>query len=230
MVVRIHSYADLLTMLDELVHDMKSASEQFDQGRLVEATMLASYIRTLVHQCDESDALIHQLGLQGRLSWVDTAGVPNPKTTSSSACLTLMKVCSGARRRAEYVPKLGLYPPAPIRTREGGSIERGSRIAFDHWWTNPVVKDCDGMVFSRKQLVLALAHHGCAPAGDAQTAAACESLRSSRSLRWVVSGEKAWASTTLESNPVMASIRQIGYETLQTIRQQRDVIEGTLAA
>ncbi len=230
MAVRIHSYADLLTMLDELVHDMKSASEQFDQGRLVEATTLATHIRKLVHQCDESDALIDQLGLQGQLTWVDTAGVPNPKTTSSSACLTLMKVCSGARRHAEYVPKLGMYPPAPIRTRDGGSIERGSRISFDHWWTNPVVKDCDGMVFSRKQLVLALARYGCDTADDAETAAACETLRSSRSLRWVVSGQKVWASTALESNPVMASIRQIGYETLQTIRQQRDVIEGTLAA
>ncbi|MDZ4269536.1 MAG: hypothetical protein U1D00_28295 [Mycobacterium sp.] len=230
MAVRVHTYSDLLTMLDDLVHDMKSATEQFDQGRLVEATMLAVSIRKLVHQCDESDALINQLGLQGQLTWVDTAGVPNPKTMSSSACLTLMKVGSGTRRRAEYVPKLGLYPPAPIRTRDGGSIERGSRISFDHWWTNPVVKDCDGFVFSRKQLVLALARYGCETADEAETAAACESLRASGSLNWVVSGEKAWASTALESHPVMASVRQIAYEVLQTIRQQRDVIEGTLAA
>lgn len=226
MAVQTHARAELLTMLDELISHMKAASERFDQGDMVEARRLAGHIRTLVHPTGESPALIDQLGLHENLTWVDTAGVANPKTPFSTACLTLMMIRTGSRGRGEYVPKLGMYPPAPIRTRNGGQIERGSRIPFDHWWTNPVVKDAAGIGYSRKQLVLALANHEGAAQLDPEVKAAYDSLIDSRSLGWVVSGETASAAGAFERNPVMASVRQIGYEVIQSIRQQRDIIDA----
>lgn len=219
---------DLVTTLNDVVHDMESAGEKFDQGRRHEAKALAVDIRMLLHDTPKSPALISRLGLQDQLTWVDTAGVPHPKTMSSAACLTLMKIRSGVCGHAEYVPKLGLYPPAPIRTRDGGRIDRGSRIPFDHWWTNAVVKDCDGLVFSRKHLVLAMARRD--RDDDIQTAAAYYAVLSSKSLGWVVSDENDWLSTSLESNPVVASVRQIAYEVLQSISQQREIIDAAIAA
>lgn len=91
------------------------------------------------------------------------------------------------------------------------------------------MKDCDGLMFSRRQLVLAMARHG-SEDDDVQTVAAYDSLIASQSLGWVVSSENDWESTSLESNPVMASVRQISYEVLQSIKEQRDVIDAVIAA
>ncbi|UXA19328.1 hypothetical protein [Mycobacterium sp. SMC-4] len=139
-----------LALLDDVVGRLRSAGEQFDRGNLAAATALAGQIRETVR-------LIDELGLTGRLTWVDTAGVPNPKTQCATACLALTKVGNKSVGHCEYVPKMSLYPPAPIRTRDGGHIDRGSRIPFEHWWTNPVLRDVDGTEYSRRQLVLNMA-------------------------------------------------------------------------
>ncbi|HET7666476.1 MAG TPA: hypothetical protein VFK56_10470, partial [Mycobacterium sp.] len=57
---------------------------------------------------------------------------------------------------------------------------------------------------------------------DPEVEAAYAALAGSQSLGWVVRRESA--ATGLERNPVMASVRQIGFEVLQSISQQRDVI------
>jgi len=170
-------------------------------------------------------------GLQGALTWVDTAGVTHPKALSSAACLTLMKIGSGPHSHGEYIPKLDLYPPAPIRTRDGGRIDRGSRIPFDHWWTNPVVRDHDGVDYSRKQLVLALANHGGGAHDDPAMKAAHEAVAASNWFGWVICGgtdsaSVAFEERAFETNPLMASVRQIGYEVVQSISQQRDVVDA----
>jgi len=218
MVLRSGVPTDAMTRFGETVSDLRSAGERFDQGAVVEARTMAAQIRRLVHPGAVAPALLDELGVAQTLTWVDTAGVPNPKTAASAACLTLMKIRTGSQRCGEFVPKLGLYPPAPIRTRDGEHIDRGSRIPFEHWWTNAVVKDADGEQFSRKQLVLALAPELDA---DPEARAAHAALAGSPSLRAAVRSDPA---TELERNPVMASVRQIGYEVLQTLVQQRDVI------
>lgn len=218
MVVRTRIQADMTARIDELVTELKSAGERFDQGRMLEGREVARHIGRLVHGTASSRALIDELGVGQLFTWVDTAGVVNPKTAASAACLTLMKIRTGSQRCGEFVPKLGMYPPAPIRTRDGEHIDRGSRIPFEHWWTNPVVKDADGAEFSRKQLVLALAADTDA---DDESAAALAALAGSPSLGRALSDDPAAA---LERNPVMASARQIGYEVLQSISQQHDII------
>ncbi|MDY7000068.1 MAG: hypothetical protein SW019_26060 [Actinomycetota bacterium] len=218
--------AELRATLDDHIQALKTAGERFDQGRLIEAHVLAIHIRALVHEGPKSPALIDELGLQDQLTWVDTGGVPNPKTASSASCLTLMKVRTGMRPGGEYVPKLGLYPPAPIRTRGGEHINRGSRIPFHEWWTNPVIKDADGLEYSRKLLVLALGGGDDDPEADVARTA----LAASGSLGGILT-DPTFSTPTVPgrdpaTNPVLASVRQIGYEVIQTIRQQRDVIEA----
>ena len=220
MAVRTRTQAELMARFEDLVIGLREAAQRFDQGGLLEARTLADHIRSLVHTSPASRALIRELGLQDKLTWVDTAGALNPKVAASAACLTLMKIRTGSQRCGEYVPKLGLYPPAPIRTRDGGRIDSGSRIPFDHWWTNPVIKDADGVEFSRRQLVLALA----SDSADPDLAAARRALARSTSLGCAV--RRSGASAGLERNPVMASVRQIGYEVLQSIHEQRDVIDA----
>lgn len=212
--------AESLQTLDDLLGNIRSASERFDQGRHIEAKSLAGHLRALLHHCDGSDAVIDRMGLHDALTWVDTAGVPNPKTTCSTAGLTLMRIRSRHHGAGEFVPKLAMYPPVPIRTRSGDQIFSGSRIPFEDWWTNPVVKDADGAEYSRKQLVLALGE-----AHDPESEAAHEALEGSPSLGWVV-GACNGAEKSLCGSPVIASVRQIGYEVVRSITEQRDVIEA----
>ncbi|GJF14638.1 hypothetical protein NGTWS1803_27920 [Mycolicibacterium cyprinidarum] len=226
MIVQPHTRGELLALVDDRVDRLKSAGGQFDEGRLVEARGIAVHVRALVHHTEKSHALINQLGLQDELTWVDTAGVTHPQNPSSTACLTLMKI-GGPHSHGEYVPKMDLYPPVPIRTRDGGRIDRGSRIPFDHWWTNPVVRDRDGLDYSRMQLVLALADDGEGGThDDPEMKAAYDAVAASDWLGWVVSGRTISAAPAFETNPLMASVRQIGYEVVQSIRQQRDIIDA----
>ncbi|MDG4664289.1 hypothetical protein [Mycobacterium sp. 236(2023)] len=215
MLVSTRTQATPLQKLDDLVSSIKAASQHFDQGHHTEVKSLAGHLGRLLHRCDASVGLIDQLGLHDELTWVDTAGVPNPKTTCSTAALTLMRIRSRHHGAGEFVPKLAMYPPVPIRTRSGDRISSGTRIPFEHWWTNPVVTDTDGHLYSRKQLVLALGQ-----SHDPESEAAHYALESSASLGWVVGD----CDKPLCANPVVASVRQIGYEVMQSITEQRDVI------
>ena len=217
MLVSMHTQAGSLQMLDDLLSTIRSASERFDQGRHTEARSLAGHLGALLHG---PDALIERLALRDALTWVDTAGVPNPKTTCSTAGLTLMRIRSRHHGAGEFVPKLAMYPPAPIRTRSGEQIFSGSRIPFEDWWTNPVVKDAYGAQYSRMQLVLALGD-----ARDAASVAARDALQSNPSFGWVV-GASADVDRPLCGSPVIASVRQIGYEVVQSIAEQRGGIEA----
>lgn len=219
MTVPIRTRAAATRTLDELLFSIKAASERFDQGCHTEATTMAGHIRTLVHRSGKDDAVIERLGLRDALTWVDTAGVPNPKATCSMAGLTLMSIRSRHHGAETYAPKLAMYPPSPIRTRSGEQIYSGSRIPFDHWWTNPVIKDTDGLTYSRQQLVLALCDQD-----DPEARAARLALESSASLGWVVR-EGAGADKSLCASPVIASVRQIGYEVLQSITEQSEYFQ-----
>lgn len=217
MLVESRTRSTSLPTLDQLLARITAANQSFDRGRHTEATVLAGYLRAVLYGSGGSDAL-H--GMKETLTWVDTAGVPNPKTTAClTAGLTLMRIRSRHHGCGEYVPKLAMYPPAPIRTRSGEQILSGSRIPFEDWWTNPVIQDVDGTHFSRMQLVLALA-----PGEDREARAARRALARSRSLGEVVGG--AMPADRLCASPVIASVRQIGYEVLQSIAEQRKILEA----
>lgn len=216
MRVQTRTQAESLQTVDDLLSCLRSASQRYDRGRPEAARSLARYLRALLGRADGSDALD---GLRDKLTWVDTAGVANPKTPCSISRLTLMSIRSRHHGAEEYVPKLAMYPPVPIRTRSGDQIFSGSRIPFQDWWTNPVVTDADGSRYSRKQLVLAMSGED-----DPEAEAARMSLEHSESLGWVL-GEPG--SRPLCGSPVVASIRQIAYEVLQSIAEQRDVIDAS---
>ena len=124
-----------------------------------EAKRLALTVRVLLHQTGSSHALINQLGLENTLTWVDTAGVPDPgNLLGSTPGLTRFKIVAGSDADPEYEAKFGDYPPSQILTRSGQRITRGSRIPLDEWWTNTVIRDAAGTEFSRRALVLELSN------------------------------------------------------------------------
>jgi hypothetical protein len=212
---------ELLKFLVEQIGFLERSNALFDNGHLGEALRMATSVRVLVHQTRMSHALINQLGLENNLRWVDTAGVPRPGNLLSTSGLTHVKMSTGTD--PEYVAMLGFFPPTML-TKSGQQITRGSRIPFDDWWTNTVIKDAEGTEFSRRAMVLALANkEGGAhvdPTADADYAA----LAKSNALGWSVSiGDEE--PRPMAQDPVPPSMRQISYEVLETLQQQRDLIK-----
>jgi hypothetical protein len=212
---------ELLAFLDELIGDLDRSNEAFDAGHLGEAKRMATSVRVLFHQTKISHALINQLGLENTLTWVDTAGIPDPSNLLSTPGLTRFKIVVGSGADPEYEAKLGQYPPSPILTRSGQRITRGSRIPFDEWWTNTVIKDAAGTEFSRRALVKALAHKEGGAHVDPVPDPDYEALAKSNSLGWAVTvGDED--PRPMAQNLVFPSMRQISYEVVESLRQQRD--------
>jgi hypothetical protein len=215
---------ELLEFLGEQIDHLEASNELFDAGRLSEAKRMALAVRVLVHQTNNSHALINQLELENTLTWVDTAGIPDPRNLLPTSGLTQFKLDIGSGKDFEYVAKLGDYPPGPIMTRGGPRLPRGSRVPFDEWWTNTVVKDAGGTEFSRRALVLALSNKEGGAHVDPVANADYETLAKSNSLGWSV-GVSGGDPRPMAQNPVFPSMRQISYEVVESLRQQQDRIK-----
>ncbi|WP_083124891.1 hypothetical protein [Mycolicibacterium tusciae] len=97
-------------------------------------------------------------------------------------------------------------------------------MPFDEWWTNTVIKDAAGTEYSRRKLVLALSNKEGGAHVDPVADADYDALAKSNSLGWSVEvGEED--PRPMAQNPVFPSMRQISYEVLESIRQQRDRIK-----
>ena len=134
-------------MLEEQIGYLEWSIKGFNAGRLAEAKRLAVTLRVLFHQTNQSHALINQLGLENVLTWVDTVGIPDPDNLVTTPGLTGFRIVAGDSSDPEYQANLGDRPSSPIITRDGRRIPRRSRIPFDEWWTNTVIKDAAGNEF-----------------------------------------------------------------------------------
>jgi hypothetical protein len=209
-------------MLQQQIRLLERSNQAFDAGHLDEALHIALRLRVLFHHRPQSKShgLINQLGLENTLTWVDTAGLPRPGNLMPTSGLTSIKMGQG---KAEHVAMLGKHPPFPILTRSGQHIPAGSRIPFDEWWNNTVIKDSEGNEFSRRRLVLALVNKAGGAHVDPVADADYEALAKSNSLGWtfrIGNGDPK----QLE-NPVFPSMRQISYEVLESLRQQQNHIK-----
>ena len=191
-----HSDDDLREQVAEQIAFLRSSARAFDNGYGPEAKRLALAIRVLVHQSESCHALLKQLGVLDSMDFFDTAGAIDEQNLAPTHALTMI---SFSTEGAQYVPPLGDFCPSP---------GRGGWLPFDRWWRVPVIKDTAGSKFSRRSLVLAVAHtDGGAHVGEMKRA--YERLSRSNSLGWVFSYEGQ--SRPLD-NPVLPSVRQIAYE------------------
>ena len=120
----------LLEFFEEQLGFLELSNEAFDAGMLAEAKRLAGVLRTLFHHTADSPrgsshALINQLDLQDTLTWVATAGTPNPNNLGTTWGLVQVGMDIGEGRPLYRAP-LGDRPPARIRTTVG-NVPRGSR-------------------------------------------------------------------------------------------------------
>jgi hypothetical protein len=187
---------------------IQTSAEAFDRGDIAEAARLATTIRVLVHDTNTSHSLLGQLGLKDQLRFVDTAIEPRAGNVASTNGLGIMWLTASGQ--AGFRAPLNDLPPSRNQNRTS---------PFDEWWNVPVIIDSTRTAFSRKDLVLAMAHKEGGAHVDAEINAAYEALSRSGSLGWIITD--ATGDRRLLESPVPASVRQVAYEISETLARDR---------
>ncbi|MBK9434523.1 MAG: hypothetical protein IPN52_05180 [Micrococcales bacterium] len=137
---------------DRLVRDLavqmeflRRSCQSYDDGFEGEACRLAVTLRVLLHNTDQSAALLTQAEMLTEMTlFADSSQPIDPKNLLPNPALVIMKVTAG--RGGAYVPRLdgGAWP---VRL-----------VPFKQWWDEPVSKDTAGNLWSRKDHVRTLAN------------------------------------------------------------------------
>ena len=190
---------ELNEQLELLVH----ACAAFDKGMEPIAKHIALSLRVLLHHHGQSKALLEQVGLRDK-RFMDTAHDLNPRNLLTDCPLTVMRV-SGEQNKYLAICQTG-----------GGPM--GYRwLPFADWWNNNVIKDNKGRFFNRRELVLNVADTDGGGHVDPTLDEAYLDLSRNNSLGWVISQGDVQRPFP---PPVMACIRQIAHETLETIKEK----------
>jgi hypothetical protein len=192
---------------------LATSSELFDQGHIAEAKRLAITIRILVHDTSSSHSLLGQLGIKDTLRYIDTSlepDIPRAERVSDGSWRMSVRKDAGLAQIRMTAGTMYFWPSLEARPRR-------RLAAFDNWWTDAVLSDSQGREFSRRDLVLGLAHQDGGAHVDPELETAYAALSRSNSLGWNVhvGGELL----SLES-PVLANVRQIAFELRLTIAEQ----------
>jgi hypothetical protein len=245
----------LLELFEEHLGFLEASNSLFDDGKLAEAKRMAVSLRVLFHHTGSSHALLNQLGLHDKLTWVDTGGMPDPSNPMPDWGLIVSGInIENGKGTPVFKAPLGNRGRTHIRTK-GMRLPIGSRIPFDEWWNEDVVRDADHNFFTRKDFVLALVNKEGGAHVDPQIKESYNRIANLNSMGWTYSesetGEKAltgpmipvgpnwgqptsskppmaqkgWSDPIALDNPVPYTMRQISYEVLESVRQQRDRIK-----
>lgn len=197
--------AALRAHLTEQVAFLRASCRAFDQGEVAEAKRIAVQLRVLLHDTRRSRSLLSQLGSGFNWRFADTAFPFNPRNMLGHHGLVSIKI--------ENTPPTGKasYEPLCESTR-GLSLF----VPFRVWWATAIVfRDSQGALFTRKDVVLTVANQDGGAHVDPELDGAYAALSKENSLGWqfkVDDEDVPWP-----SNPVPASIRQVGHEVLITL-------------
>ena len=223
---------DLRNHLCDELRFLRASAASFDGGQEGEAKRLATTVRVLLHDTKQSESLLQQLKLKQAIGMYNTAHPFNPNNLAPHQGLVVMRMdvppnVGGSltvtllgegqpytdappdkpRARVAYVPRVHM-PDGPWAP---------TRVPFTTWWEEIVIKDRQGNVFTRKDIVLAMANKEGGAHVDPKLDEAYAKLTRFHSQGWQVRTD------TIRQPPdnslVAASVRQIAYEVLVSIEQ-----------
>jgi hypothetical protein len=226
--------AELPGLIVEQMDWLRTSAARFDAGTSSEAKRLAGVLRTLLHHNPSSGSrsLLAQAGLLEALQYLDSAGEIRPDIVTFGGQLTVMRMHfsdggAGDEGRVTYEPRLAIQdaPRLPVREQirrriAGLEVPRpaGQMVPFAVWWDQAVIQDTKGHLFSRGDLVRALANKEGGAHVDPQLSAAYHALSRSNSL-----GLNFGAGDSDQQplgTPVPAAVRQIAWELEESLRRQ----------
>ena len=191
------SRQELAGQLRDHVGFIRASCELFDSGNGGEAKRVATSIRGLVHDTGASHSLLEQLGYKASLQFLSLAFPNNPANLGPYWGVLDVELISRT-----YRPKLNQVPPRPL--------------PFADCWQEPILKHGDGTLYSRRDLVLALANKDGGAHVDPEMDEAYERL--SRDNHVGVEVAVGGKVIKWDANPVYPSVRHIGHEMLETLK------------
>lgn len=194
---------DLMRELREQLKLLQFACEKYDAGFEASGKHIALSLRVLVHNHGQSRSLLEQLGMLLNVNFYDTCGPVNPENILSGCNLLMTEVVLGSGAR--YRPRLADGPP-----------EQPTRVKLTTWWNEPVLKDNEGRLFNRRQLILNVADTDGGAHVDPELDEAYMELSRNNSLGWVVGDESGVEAP--EGRPELACMRQVAHELLMTLK------------
>lgn len=211
---------ELLELLDEQLDFLNASAQQFDSGVLHEYKRIALVLRVLLHDTAQSHSLLAQLGVKDRLVFEDTRR--DPLVPPGAIVLTahdwpagmvVVHKQLGDESPARFAPMLDMDPETPTTQR-----------AFEPWWHDPILELRSGENFCRWDFINGIANkEGGAHVDPTPT------------VSWVLLRDQGWDAVTSAVNAqgqsvligdlVPAVVRQIGYEVVRTLAEQRSVLD-----
>lgn len=177
---------------------IEELSRVYDGGVHVVAKSIAVHLRALLHDTKQSKSLLQSLNIKEKLSFLNSAIPYNEANLLSHTGLT---VIAASPRGANYEPL-------------GNAAYKEWQI-FDKWWEDIVIRDKNGHLFSRKDIILNIADTD----GGAHTDPAINEKYYGLS-RENSAGCQHIDSELISSNIELielASIRQIAFEIVSTL-------------
>jgi hypothetical protein len=194
---------DYLKHLSEQIYFLIRSSEDFDKGYTMEAKRLASHIRTLVHDTKRSNSLLNQLNCKLDLAYFNTA-IPE---SEFGLCGIYTTTDSGGKTM--YKPPLNNLSELRLKN---------PWLTFHKWWYETKVLTDGQNVFSRKDLVLALANKDGGSHVDDTLSEPYVKLSRNNSLNVYHRSDSVHNEDVFGVE--LASVRQIAHELLISLKKQ----------
>lgn len=198
---RPHLERKLVEQLDLLRH----LGVMFDTVSVAASLPIATCLRVLLHNRQTSHALVHQLGLESKLKFRDTALQIDPRNLIiTHNGLVLYQVEAGVGGR--YVPRCAV----------GGSFFTNADLPFGQWWAMVVLRDAQGHEWTRRKLVLDLANKEGGAHLDPRQPEAIRELEQNNSMGFVYVDDRG--EQPFMNGPLGPSVRQIAHEVEATFK------------
>lgn len=198
------SHDDMVEHLRDQMSFLRMSADAYDAGSESEAKRLATVIRVLFHDTNNSTSLLTHLGRKAGLRLTDSAEPINPRNLLPTPGLVMMRAQSGVG--GSYVPPLDMLAPPRQKPPK----------PFDNWWTDDVTKAPDGKLYSRKDYVLTTSNKEGGAHVDHRLDSAYNDLARNNAFGMMYE-ETGAAPMPFERNPALASVRQIAWEVEQTL-------------
>ena len=239
--LRKHSTLD--DNLERQIRYLKRSCALFDQGHEDESQRIAVTLRVLLHDTVHSKSLLGQLGIKTTLQFVDTALYREELNKAydrwakqNAPGQVIAGIMPGeAGLVVEGLNTAGLPAwVAPLQTERLARLHPAAASTvqvtkpFDAWWTTPVVETSELQYLSRESLVTIMANQDGGAHVDPEIDAEYEALTVDNFGRHIEIGYNLPDKTMggdippINGNVAAASVRQIAYELLKTLRPAED--------
>ena len=193
---------DLRDQLKVQIGFLVQSSDAYDRGNVDEAKRLAIALRILLHDKGRTSVSLLTLLNKKDILFYDTALEYNPNNLLSMPGLVMLKAGPDG---GEYIP------PLDMRCSKG-------KIPFPQWWNNIVVVDIKGNKSTRKDLVLTVCEKDGGAHVDPKLDETYYAFSRSNSLGWKY--QKDGVVQDFTGRPELASIRQVAYEVLKSLKDE----------